>query len=58
MQPLETSRQSKTPAKLRERYRVVLSRPDLTDREIDAMREHVIRLARTVCEHVWGKQCY
>jgi hypothetical protein len=33
-----------------------LKRPGLTDQEIEAMRKHLILLAQTVCEHVWGKK--
>ena len=39
-------------------YRDVLHMPDLTDREINEMRQNVIRLARAVCEHVWGKKFF
>lgn len=40
------------------KYRRVLEMPDLTKTEIDQMRVHVILLAQTVCEHVWGKKFY
>jgi hypothetical protein len=54
----ESTRQSKSLARLRERYRLILDRPESTDREIDAVRQHVIRIAQTICEHVWGKKLY
>jgi hypothetical protein len=55
--PLKAATRSGTKsAWLRDEYRRLLQAPRLTDQEIDKMREHVIRLARTVCEHVWGKQ--
>jgi hypothetical protein len=41
----EFSRQSNTLVQLRERYRLILVQRQLTDREIDAVRKHVIRLA-------------
>ncbi len=43
---------------IRDFYRKVLHMPDLKDREIDQMRQNVIRLARAICEHVWGKKFY
>jgi hypothetical protein len=43
---------------MRDAYRRALQRPDLSDREIDEMRLHVIRLAQALCEHVWGKRFY
>ena len=45
-------------AGIRDAYRRVLREPGLTDREIDDMRAHIVRLARTLCEHVWGKRFY
>lgn len=45
-------------ADIYETYRCVLAMPELSDAEIDEMRGHVIRLTRTVCEHVWGKEFY
>lgn len=39
-------------------YRRILVKPDLTNDEIDKMREYVILLAQSVCEHVWGKKFY
>jgi DNA-binding transcriptional regulator YiaG len=41
-----------------ERYRRILKMPDLTNKEIDEMREKLGLLARTICEHVWGKRFY
>lgn len=41
-----------------EEYRQILKRPDLTEKEIDTMRNHMRFLARTICEHVWGKKFY
>lgn len=41
-----------------DRYRRLLIRPNMDDQEIAAIRKHVILLARTVCEHVWGKRFY
>jgi hypothetical protein len=40
-----------------DRYRAALGKPGLSKR-IDQMREHVVRLARTICEHIWGKDFY
>ena len=45
-------------ARMREVYRKILQPPDLSDQEIDEMRKHVIQLAQTLCEHVWGKRFY
>lgn len=39
-------------------YRRILEMPQLTDKEIDEMRKHVVLLAQTICEHVWGKKFY
>jgi hypothetical protein len=55
--PEKTTKSAKS-TKMRDLYRKVLGRPELTDREIDEMRKHVIRLAQTICEHVWGKRFY
>jgi hypothetical protein len=41
-----------------DKYRLILNRPDLTDKEIEEMRRHLGLLARTICEHVWGKKFY
>ena len=45
-------------ARMRDVYRKILQTRDLSDQEIDDMREHVIHLAQTLCEHVWGKPFY
>ena len=50
------AKRSNQPARIRVVYGMSLREPHLSDQEIDAMRQHVIRLARTLCEHVWGKQ--
>lgn len=41
-----------------DRYRELLKAHDLTKKEIDTIRRHVQRLARTICEHVWGKKFF
>jgi len=41
-----------------EKYRCILRMPHLTKGEIDEMRKYICLLARTVCEHVWGKKVY
>lgn len=41
-----------------DKYRRVLEMPNLTKPEIDEMRKHVILLAQTIREHVWGKDFY
>jgi hypothetical protein len=41
-----------------DKYRQILEIPDLTDREIEQMRQHVGLLARTICEHLWKKKFY
>jgi hypothetical protein len=56
--PIEEPHDGKRRAKIRQRYRELLSPPTLTDREIDKMRQNLARLARTICEHVWGKKFY
>lgn len=43
---------------IRDRYRELLGRSEMTEREIDQMRANVVRIARTICEHVWGKSFY
>jgi len=40
------------------KYRAILERPALTEREIDQMRENMRAIARAVCEHVWKKKVY
>ena len=44
--------------KLHDKYRELLKQPGLTAEQIDAMRKHMILLAQTICEHVWGKKVY
>jgi len=43
---------------IHDEYRQILKRPDLTEKEIDNMRNYLKLLARTICEHVWGKKFY
>jgi hypothetical protein len=43
---------------IHDRYRELLKAPDLTKKEIDAIRRHVQRLAQAICEHVWGKNVF
>ena len=45
-------------SKIHEKYRQLLKRPGLTAEQIEEMRKHVILLAQTICEHVWGKKFY
>jgi hypothetical protein len=40
------------------KYRRILKMPNLSNKEIDAMRKNLILLAQTICEHVWGKKFY
>jgi hypothetical protein len=42
--------------KMHELYRKSLKRPDLSADEIETMRKHMILVAQTICEHVWGKK--
>ena len=44
--------------KLHDKYRELLKQPGLTAEQIEEMRKHVILLAQTICEHVWGKKVY
>ena len=44
--------------RFRVQYRKVLVHPTVTGQEVDEMRKNVIRLAQTICEHVWGKRFY
>ncbi len=57
---MESKRNHRRPEKenIRDSYRRILEMPDLTDKDIDDMRQHVILLAQTICEHVWGKEFY
>lgn len=41
-----------------DRYREILEKPNLSDKEIETMRQHLGLLARTICEHIWGKMFY
>jgi len=43
---------------INEKYREILEMPDLTDDEIDRMREHMQMMARIICEYVWNKKVY
>ena len=45
-------------ADIYDKYRRILNRPELTKKEIDEMRKNLGLLARTICEHVWGKKFY
>ena len=40
------------------KYRQILEMPDLSRKEIDAMRESIRLIAQAICEHVWGKRLY
>jgi len=52
------ARTKKTKVNIADKYRQILGMPDLTDREIDQMRQHVGLLARTICEHIWKKKFF
>jgi hypothetical protein len=41
-----------------DKYRGILEISDLTEKQIDEVRKHLALLARTVCEHVWGRKFY
>jgi hypothetical protein len=45
-------------SKVHGKYRRILTRPNLTVEQIEEMRKHIILLAQTICEHVWGKKFY
>jgi cytochrome P450 len=54
-------KRKRTPKKLptiHDRYRKALAKPELSAREIEEMREHVRRLARAICEHVWQEKFF
>jgi hypothetical protein len=51
-------RKKKKGGSIHEEYRRILKRPGLSDKEIEEMRRHLGLLARTICEHVWGKKFY
>jgi hypothetical protein len=42
--------------KIHDEYRGLLRQPGLTVAQIEEMRQHMILLAQTICEHVWGKR--
>jgi len=52
------ARTKRTKASITDKYRQILRMPDLTDRQIDQMRQHLGLLARTICEHVWKKKFF
>jgi hypothetical protein len=52
------TKNSRMKAGIYDKYRRILNRPDLKDKEIDEMRQNLSLLARTICEHVWGKMFY
>jgi hypothetical protein len=41
-----------------DKYRDLLENQNLSKKEIDEMRKHMIHLARAICEHVWGEDFY
>lgn len=51
-------RKKKKGGKTYDAYSRILKLPDLTDREIEEMRRNLRLMARTICEHVWGKKFY
>jgi len=52
------TKNSRGKAGIYDKYRRILNRPELTNKEIDEMRNNLSLLARTICEHVWGKKFY
>jgi hypothetical protein len=52
------TKKSRKKASIYDRYRRILNMPDLTNKEIDGMRNNLSLLAQTICEHVWGKKFY
>ena len=52
------SEKRKKKTNINDRYREILEKPNLSDKEIEAMRLHLGLLAQTICEHVWGKKFY
>jgi len=56
--PKEHPRSGTKSARMHDVYRRMLRRSDLPDQEIDDIRQHVIRFAQALCEHVWGKRFY
>jgi hypothetical protein len=57
MTPERASRKARQ-SRLHDTYHKFLKQPGLTTEQIEAMRRHVIFLARTICEHVWDKKFY
>ena len=39
-------------------YRLVLKKPNLSNKEVEEMRKNLRLIAQTICEHVWGKKFY
>ena len=54
----ERGRSATKSAGIRDLYRQMLGTCDLSDQEIGEMRKHVVQLAQTLCEHIWGKGFY
>jgi hypothetical protein len=52
----EHARAGTKAVRMRDVNRKALQRPNLTDRAIDKIRRHVIRLAQALCEHGRGKR--
>ena len=40
------------------KYRKILEKSELTDKEIDEIRHNMKLLAQTICEHVWKRKFY
>jgi hypothetical protein len=57
-EPEEREKLDAKSVRMRDVYRRMLATPGLSNREIDEMRQYVIRLAQVLCEHVWGKRFY
>jgi hypothetical protein len=55
---VERQQKATKAARIQEQYRSVVGRLALIDQQVDEMRKHMIRLAQTICEHVWGKRFY
>ena len=55
---IERARHKAHRNRLHDKYGRLLKERGLTAEQIEAMRKHVILLARTICEHVWGKKFY
>lgn len=43
---------------IRDEYRRILGKPDLSNKKIEEMRKNLRLIAQTICEHVWGKKFY